>query len=541
MDERVRIGTMVRIGLHGRRMGGWVVADDVEPPAGVALRPLAKVTGWGPPADIVELAEWAAWRWAGRAATLLRTASPPVAVSGIPTPQPSPPMTVISDEVAADAFSRSHAVLRLPPARDPFVAVEHAVSCGPALVLMPSADAAAHCARRLKRAGRSVALMPRDWAAAAGGADAVVGTRAAAWAPVPQLSTVVVVDAHDEVYQEERAPTWNAWQVAAERARRAGARCVLVSPCPSLEMLAWGPLVVGSRSEERAAWPVVDVIDRRRDDPRTGMFSERLVRAVRDGGRVVCVLNRKGRARLLACNACGELAKCERCTGAMEEHDEGLACRRCRAERPRLCSACGSQALKVLRAGVSRVREQLEALAGEPVAEVTGDSENVSDARVVVGTEAVLHRIGTADTVAFLDFDQELLAPRYRASEQALALLVRAARLVGGRGSGRVVVQTRLPRHDTLDAAVHADPGRLAAPELERRRALAFPPVTAVASVSGPAAAAFVDGVRGIEVLGPDGDRWLLRAPDHQTLCDALAAVTRPAGRLRVEVDPVRL
>src|SRR5207253_2653705 len=119
---------------------------------------------------------------------------------------------------------------------------------------------------------------------------------AAAWAPVRGLAAVVCFDVHDEAHQEERAPTWNAWVVAAERARRAGVRCVLASPCPPLEALDSATLVTPSRSDERAGWPVVDVVDRRHDDPRTGLYSERLVALVRGSGRVVCVLNRKGRA-----------------------------------------------------------------------------------------------------------------------------------------------------------------------------------------------------------------------------------------------------
>jgi len=64
-----------------------------------------------------------------------------------------------------------------------------------------------------------------------------------------------------------------------------------------------------------------------------------------------------------------------------------------------------------------------------------------------------------------------------------------------------------------------------------------------VAAVSGQAAAAFVAGLsgrEGVEVLGPANDRWLLRAADHRTLCDALATTPRPPGRLRIEVDPLR-
>ena len=147
--------------------------------------------------------------------------------------------------------------------------------------------------------------------------------------------------------------------------------------------------------------------------------------------------------------------------------------------------------------------------------------------------------------MVFLDFDQELLAPRFRAGEQAMGLLVRAARVVGGRAAGgRVVVQTRLPRHEVIDAALHADPGRLVAAERETRTALGYPPFSALAVVSGVAAPAFVDrlgSTAGIDVMGPNDGRWLVRAPDHATLAEVLAAVERPPGRLRVEVDPHRV
>ena len=103
------------------------------------------------------------------------------------------------------------------------------------------------------------------------------------------------------------------------------------------------------------------------------------------------------------------------------------------------------------------------------------------------------------------------------------------------------MVQTRLPGHEVIDAAVHADPSRLAVVEAARRAALRFPPETAVAAVSGQAAAAFVAAIPStVEVLGPADERWLLRAPEHRTLCDALAATPRPPGRLRIEVDPLR-
>ncbi|MBV9041178.1 MAG: hypothetical protein JOZ68_09240 [Acidimicrobiia bacterium] len=259
------------------------------------------------------------------------------------------------------------------------------------------------------------------------------------------------------------------------------------------------------------------------------------------------MLNRKGRARLLACVACGELGRCEVCRSAIEQTNAGtLRCRRCGAERPSVCLACGATKFRVLRTGVSKARNDLERLAGRPVAEVSAEAtEPVGDASVIVGTEAVLHRVDRADVVAFLDFDQELLAPRYRAGEEALALLARAARLVGGRrDGGRLLVQTRMPTHEVIDAVLHADPGRFALVESARRAALRLPPESALAEISGEAAPPFVAalGDDGVDLSGPSAaGRWLARAEDHRRLCDGLASTPRPSGRLRVAVDPLRL
>jgi primosomal protein N' (replication factor Y) len=93
-----------------------------------------------------------------------------------------------------------------------------------------------------------------------------------------------------------------------------------------------------------------------------------------------------------------------------------------------------------------------------------------------------------------------------------------------------------------LVAARLADPGRLVDAELPMRRALGLPPAVAMAIVSGQAAPAFVEALgrpEGVAVQGPVDGAWRVRAPDHRVLCDALAAVDRPPGRLRIEVDPL--
>jgi primosomal protein N' (replication factor Y) len=556
--DDVAVGTRVRIRLHGRAIGGWVREVGVTPPGGVVLQPLSGMSGLGPPAGVCELAEWAAWRWAGPVSSFLRTASPERNVRGLPAPpRPAGPPAGAPGGAGPVRLSEvapgRPAVYRVAPAEDllPLVlSVIAQAGPGTVLVLVPSVGWAARLSERLARRGVAVA---GNWAEVAAGWPVAVGSRAASWWPVASLAAAVVLDAHDEAYREERAPTFSAVDVVAERAARQGAPCVLVSPCPTASQVALGPVRAPASPDERAGWPAVAVADRRGADPRTGILSDELVRLARrvlaEGtGPLVCVLQRLGRARLLACAACGGVARCEACGRAVHEDGGALACPGCGAARPVVCALCGATRLKVLRQGVAKVREELAALLGVAVAEVTATSADPGPAdAVLVGTEAVLHRVRRAGAVVFLDFDQHLLAPRFAAADEALALVARAGRLVGGRrpGTGRpgglVLLQTRMPEHEVVLAAVSGDPGPVTEGELALRRRLSLPPAAALAVVSGDAAAAYagqLGEVAGVAVAELAADRWLVRAPDHRVLCDALAGAARPAGRLRVAVDP---
>jgi primosomal protein N' (replication factor Y) len=554
MVDVVGVGAQVRVPLHGRRVGGWVIgigrADGGDAVAPERLLPVAKWSGIGPPAELIDLAPWAATRWGtDRLRPFLVAASPPTLVRVLP-----PAHRTVRHAGGADLndaatpggdgplASGAH---RIPPNTDPLPLVLRAASAGPLLLLHPAHAAARALANRLRKAGLSVALVPEQWARAAGGVDVVVGTRAAAWAPCPQLATIVVLDEHDEALQEERTPTWHARDVAIERARRTGATCVLVSPSPSVTALEWAGdrLTRPSLSEERGSWPLLEIVDRTDEEPwKRSLVTSALIRHLRDPGRrVVCVLNVTGRARLLACRACRNLQRCERCAAAVAQDDAGsFVCARCGVVRPAVCQHCGSMAMANVRPGVTRIREELEAAAARPVVAVTGDSDGVEPADVYVGTEAVLHRIRNADVVAFLDLDAELLAPRYRAAEQAMALLVRAARLVGPRAAGgRLLVQTFLPDHEVLAAVLHAEPARLAVVETERRRLLGLPPFRALAAVQGTGAEEFA-AATGLE-RSSSGTAVLVRAETWMELGERLAATPRPPGsRLRVEVDPPR-
>lgn len=532
---------------------------------------------------MVELARFGARRYAGRLRPFLVAASPRRLLDARPPRHRAAQLLVPARGTGelAEAIRRSlrlagweggleagapvpaGVVLRLPPTAPRLPVVTEALAGlagrGGLLVLVPERHEVEILAARLGRLGVPAARFPEEWGAAAAGAAVVVGSRAAWSAPLPQLGGIVVLDAQSQAYTEERAPTWDAVVLARERARRARVPFLAASPAPSLELLAAGELVRLPPALERSRWPSLEVLDRRGDDPRTGRYAERLAPAIAAARvahpalPVVCVLNRTGRARLLACSACGELARCETCGSALAQPEAPgpgapgmLACPACGRTRPLVSAACGSTRLRLLRVGVARAAEELAALTGLPAEAVAGADTGapLPDAPVLVGTEAVLHRARRASLVVFLDLDSDLFAPRLRAGERALELLALAGRLVGGRPAGRVLVQTRVPDHEVLRAAGEGDPGVLAEAEGSRRRLLGLPPYRALAALTGPDAgtlAAALAEEQGCEVAEAAPGRFLVRADDHDQLADALARGGAGGLDLRVEVDPVGL
>lgn len=561
LTDDVEIGDVVRVPLHGRSVRGWIAERRAEPPGVVVdgvvvdeLKPVSKRTGYGPSADLVELSEWASWRWAGRRRVFLGAATPPVALLRRPRPRPtglrpeprSPATTDLLDRLRRDRLTA--AMVRLPPSDDVLPAILSAVALGPCLVVVPRVRDMRLMAARLRRTGLAVAAVPEEWAEAAGGVDVVIGTRTAAWAPCPGLAAAVVVDEHDEALGSESSPTWHARDVLLERCRRLGVPLVMVSPIPSIASRVVCEVVHPPANREAAGWPTVEIVDRNDAPPwQTSLVSSRLIEDLRvPGRRVLCIVNATGRARLSACRSCQALARCENCGAAVVTDDAGrLVCQVCSTIRPPACTACAGNSFATLRPGVTRLREELEAAAARPVARLTADDSPTPGVDIHVGTEAALHRIDAADVVAFLDIDRELLAPRLGATEQALTLVVRAGRLVGGRraGGGRVLLQTRIPDHPVVRAVVEGRPEIALADDADRRRALGLPPWGAIAEIGGAGSEAFIASLdtSGID-LADLGGRWLLRAGSIERLCDVLAAGRRPAGsRLRIAVDPLRV
>ncbi len=555
-SELLQPGSIVGISIRSRKQRGWItqVLDRGTEGQDFKPKPIEGFLSYGPPPQVLKLADWAAKRWVGRRAAFYRAASPPKNVKKLP-PAPDPydwPSFGQGMPAVVEAL-KTGGIIQLAPAFDIWQVIEEALAFKSLLILVPSPSAAEQIANRLKSQGLPVALMPEQWAMARSGNCIVVGTRAAALAPISKPEIVITLDEQDEAYWSLSSPTYNACEIAQKRAQQMKVPCLLTSATPSLRALNSLPHFQLSRDEQFKGWPrlqIVDCLDPERQ--REGLLTEPLLRELRHKDRkIICVLNRTGRIRLLACRKCEQLLICKRCGSALHQNQPDLLeCLRCQMSRKSLCRYCGHERFKNLRMGVSKLRENLQALIREPVEEITAQSKSqfqkskTKMTRVAVGTTAVLYSGLTADVIAFLDFDQELLAPNFRAYEKSLELLARAGTMLGRRQKNQcILVQTRIPDHIVIQSAASANPQLLSKEDARQRKELGFPPFMAVAEIGRTGAKEYIENLHklnsSLEIQGPVDGRWLVKAHTVGELSSILGKVERPAGKdIRIAVNP---
>jgi primosomal protein N' (replication factor Y) len=355
-----------------------------------------------------------------------------------------------------------------------------------------------------------------------------VGARSAVFAPIANLGAIVVDEEHESLYKQSEAPRYHARDVAARRARAAGARLILGSATPSLE--SWTAAQAGRlrllRLPERPAggvMPAVRVVDLRAEKAlgpdtvtrkRRAIVSQslesELVRTVERGEQAILLLNRRGFASFVQCADCGDVRVCPNCSVSLTYHHTplGLVCHHCQhreAYSPR-CAACGGETARQRGVGT----QQLEALVGEilPQARIARmdvdttrgkwahtqilDRFGAGELDVLLGTQMIAKGLDFPNVtlVGVIDADVGINLPDFRASERAFQLLSQVAGRAGrGTRRGTVLIQTRVPDHHAVLCAVQHDYEGFVAVELPARESPPYPPTRGITNVivSGPA------------------------------------------------------
>ncbi|NKY13868.1 primosomal protein N' [Streptomyces somaliensis] len=562
---RVRFGAGARRVRGGRREGGRLIDGFlVERRADTDYTgPLAALAGVVSPEpvlspELLDLARAVADRYAGSLPDVLQLAVPPrsARAESEPSPEPLPPPPAPGPgswaryphgEAFLGALARGGAPRAVWTALPgPHWAQELARAVGStlasgrgALVLVPDGRAAARVDAALTALlgeGRHVLLTAeagpeqryRRWLAVRrGSVRAVVGTRAAMFAPVRDLGLVAVWDDGDGSHSEPHAPQPHARDVLLLRAAHEGCGFLLGGTSCTVEAAqlvrsGWARPLAAPRERMRATAPLVRTVgdgELARDEAaRAARLPSLAWQAVRDGlgsGPVLVQVPRRGYVPRLACERCRTPARCRHCAGplgAPGQHE--LGCGWCgRGEADWRCAECGSTRLRARVVGARRTAEELgRAFPAVPVR--TSGRDHVLDS--VPGRPALVVSTPGAEPVAeggyaaalLLDGWALLARPDLRAGEEALRRWIGAASLVRGRDEGGTVVVVAEPTLRPVQALVRWDPVGHARRELAERAELGFPPVSRMAAVAGRTGTvagflAAADLPPEAEVLGP--------------------------------------
>jgi primosomal protein N' (replication factor Y) len=561
VPEGVGPGAIVRVPFGRSRARGIVTELVASPPEGVEARAIEGVVGEIPP-TLVELALWLADYYGstpGRALALVAPETPKRRKEQAPPAErqalagEAPPAALSAEQEAAVAR-----ILAAPPGTNLLLygatgsgkTEVYLQACASmlergfgAIILVPEIALAPQTVGRVRaRFGDRVAILHsalteaerRDEREriASGEARIVVGARSAIFAPIRGLGLIVVDEEHDPSYKQDSDPRYDARTVAAKRAALEGAVAVYGSATPRPE--SWAALErieLGGRLG--ASLPPVRVVDLRREAgyPLSAPLLDALRGVAERRGKAILLLNRRGLAPALHCRACGTTIRCPNCDVALVLHgDASLQCHHCGYQRdsPSNCPACGSPDLARIGAGTQKLeRELARELPDLELVRLDADAvakpEQLAallqrfaetEGAVLLGTQMVAkgHHFAGVELAAVVDADTGLGLPDFRAEERTFQLITQLAGRSGRDAPGRVLVQTFQPDARPVAHAARHDVGRFLTEELDRRKALDYPPYAHLVRivVTGPALEPVVRaleelkaGIKGAELLGP--------------------------------------
>jgi len=558
--------------------GGAAPADPAVPAGGAApADPAAPAPAWAPyrggPAFLAHLA-------AG--------GSPRAAWSALPGPAGERWPDGVAEAARATLASGRGALVVVPDARDVDRVCAALVAAGvPAWT--PDGTDASHV--RLM-ADDGPALRYRAFLAVLRGhARVVVGTRAAAFAPVRDLGLAVCWDDGDDLHAEPRAPYPHVREVLGLRAELAGCGLLLAAHARSTEVQAlvesgWVRAVAADRDVVRARTPRVRALTSvelaREGAAAAARLPGEAWRTIRDrlaDGPVLVQVPRAGYLPAVACARCREIARCTHCHGplALTSGDGTAQCRWCgRLAIQWRCEACGNGTFRSVAVGSDRTAEELgRAFPGVTVRHSgarSGVLAEVPDRPALVvstiGAEPVAP--GGYAAAVLLDAAVTTGSTSLRATEDAVRRWLAAAALVRSSRDGGVVLLVGDGAERPTQALVRWDPVGLAERELAERAEVRLPPVVRVAELIGTrevvaAVLARVELPEGSDVLGPVPQpeplapgsaavqesldppvRTLVRVPvaHGRALARSLAAslavrsARREGGSVRVRLDP---
>ncbi|MDO4619902.1 MAG: primosomal protein N' [Lachnospiraceae bacterium] len=355
-------------------------------------------------------------------------------------------------------------------------------------------------------------------AARQGAVSVMVGPRSALFTPFPNLGLIVVDEEHEDTYQSESVPRYDARDTAVKRAELEGAHVILGSATPSVlsarraETGTYLGLILASRFGG-SRLPETEIVDMRAElqNGNRSIFSMSLHRGIEEalasGGQIMLFLNRRGYSGTWTCRSCGSVLRCPHCDVSLTHHRSGrMICHYCGYETPvpKVCPECGSAQIGGLAIGTEQIEELLkkdfpqagilrmdaDTTAGKEGFESILSSFAAHKADILIGTQMIVkgHDFPAVTLVGVLCADMSLNADNYRSSEQTFQLITQVVGRAGrGERPGRAVIQTYNPDHFAVTAAAAQDYRTFYREEMSFRTLMEYPPAGYMTAILGSA------------------------------------------------------
>jgi len=481
MAPVIDIGIRVEVPFNGRLCEGLVIGRSTSSAEKVKM--ISRVISSVSVANIttVELIKATARRWAAHPYDIIRSAIPPRVAS------------VENDKwVQTNSSPMTHKPRRvyyqLPPLLDRRIAISQYIERlgeqGSVLLIVPDSRLAgilhaAHTGSILLDSHSDRTARYRSFLDASTiNKGLVIGTRSAIFAPVGQLSNIVIFDESSELHYEKRSPGWNVRDVAILRSQLEKISLSFLGYSPSSEV---AKLIEDKWVEYQSQSKRVNVKNYSQN------FSEllpgRIVSEIRTGiksGSVLFIVPRKGYSQSFSCSQCRNGALCE-CGGKLSKSSIKAKpqCVMCgKIESDWRCKWCQGVTPFLIGRGSQRMAQEIgAAFPGIAIKSSEGEHiiEDVTDFHgfVIATPGAIPSKNGGFSLVVILEGNSYFGQSDVRAHERARELFFSSTSYLSSDGVLLTVVNDS---HPILGAVASWKPALVSQQELRERLEVHLPP-----------------------------------------------------------------
>lgn len=338
----------------------------------------------------------------------------------------------------------------------------------------------------------------------------VVGARSAIFSPIKNLGLVIIDEEHESSYISDQNPKYYTHEVAEYLVGLSGAKLVLGSATPSVniyELAKKGEfkLLELKNRATRNSLPKVEIVDMREElllgnkSILSNSLYEEIQKTLDRKEQVILFLNKRGRSSFVFCRSCGYVLKCDYCDISMTYHKDNrkdiCICHMCgrTKQKPKICPSCFKQSIKEFGFGTEALEEYIKnTFKDAKVHRIDSDTSKEKGAYeevyqkmknkeidILIGTQMISKGLDFPNVtlVGVVLADISLNIPSFRSAEKTFQLLTQVAGRSGrGEKEGKVIIQTYKPSHYSIVNSSDHNYEEFFKEEINFRRSFLYPP-----------------------------------------------------------------